>query len=57
MLGPNLDQRLLRADYVPQPVGETLATGETAADAEAQQSDEEKRVLIEKMLYALLEQR
>ncbi len=45
----NLDQRLLRADYV--------AEGEVAAETEVPQSDEEKRALIEKMLYALLEQR
>ena len=45
----NLDQRLLSADYVPQ--------AESAADTGVPQSDEEKRVLIEKMLYALLEQR
>ena len=44
----NLDQRLLRTDRVPP--GEEAAT-----DTEAPVSDEEKRVLIEKMLYALLD--
>ena len=43
----NLDQRLLRTEYVPQT--------EAAADAGPPQSDEEKRALIEKMLYALLD--
>ncbi len=43
----NLDQRLLREDYAPQ--------GEAAADNEPPQTDEEKRELIEKMLYALLD--
>ena len=43
----NLDQRLLRTDYAPET---TVAT-----DAGPPQSDEEKRALIEKMLYALLD--
>ncbi len=43
----NLDQRLLREDYVPE--------SEAAADADAAKSEEETRALIEKMLYALLE--
>jgi len=43
----NLDQRLLRAGYAPQQ--------EDAADTSPPQSDDEKRVLIEKMLYALLD--
>lgn len=43
----NLDQRLLREGYAPQ--------GDAEADAEESQSDEEKRALIEKMLYALID--
>ncbi len=45
----NLDQRLLREGYSPQ--------GEAATETEPPQTDEEKRALIEKMLYALLDQR
>ena len=43
----NLDQRLLRADYA--------AEDDAAADTDGPVTDEEKRALIEKMLYALLD--
>ena len=53
----NLDQRLLREDYAPRAEGAAAPREQTATETDEPKSDEEKRILIEKMLFALLQQR
>jgi len=51
----NLDRRLLRSDYAPQPAAEVDASDTDASDARPASSANETRARIEQMLYALLD--
>ncbi|MDH3747884.1 MAG: FAD-dependent oxidoreductase [Gammaproteobacteria bacterium] len=50
----NLNQTLLRPDYVPQQAPQELAPGPAPAAASADIPEHEKRARIEQLLYALL---
>jgi heterodisulfide reductase subunit A len=50
----NLNQKLLRPDYVPEHAAQTLEAGSVAAAATGDIDQQEQRAHVEKLLYALL---
>lgn len=50
----NLDQRLLRPDYVPQQTASAPEPGTTTADSRPDLTEHKERARIEQLLYALL---